>query len=221
MRKQIPSWIINAVGVGYRFVAGAFGVDLPHPWRAGLCGPFWGTVIGCTAGIPFVLLGWIIRLLFGKGRALAFTNTLGGACNAFSRTRTWWFLTGALKSILIGVPVAFLFGGILSGFGMLLLIGALVIAGPLAVIMILFVVLSAVDEKLYERSLKKAHTEKTQGPPRSIPFLNGLWNLVRWCAAVIFWIPKHALLVIWQVLVFAGSGIIALYRRACPIAEFP
>src|SRR3989344_7336700 len=69
MDKKIPGWIVGVVGALFRFVAGAFGAKVPHPWPTGFCWPFWVAIIGVTAGLPIVLLSWGIKLTFKHGKA--------------------------------------------------------------------------------------------------------------------------------------------------------
>ncbi|MBI2450184.1 MAG: hypothetical protein HYV47_01455 [Candidatus Nealsonbacteria bacterium] len=69
---RVPDWIVAVIGAVYRFVAGGFGATVPHPWPANFCGPFWVAFVGIVPGLPVVLLGWLIRLVFGQGRARRF-----------------------------------------------------------------------------------------------------------------------------------------------------
>ncbi len=67
---HVPNLVVGVTSMLYRFVMGAFGKSFPHPLRTNFCVPFWTTLFGVTVFLPFVLLGWLLRLLFGKDYCL-------------------------------------------------------------------------------------------------------------------------------------------------------
>lgn len=78
---KIPQPFINLIGTLYRFIAGAFGQDLPSPLEnRNFCPYFWAVFFGIfpiPIGLPVILLGWGIRLTLGKGRGRAIMNGIG------------------------------------------------------------------------------------------------------------------------------------------------
>lgn len=130
---------------------GAFGISLSRPYRTTLCGPFWAAVLGCTVGLPIVLFGWTIRLIFGKGRTKRMWDTVGG----WTRSPVGKFLEKIIWGILITVTIVLtsaVLAAVIYRYGWLNVgLGIMAIAGIIG--LILFLLLpgaSALDEKYRE-----------------------------------------------------------------------
>lgn len=215
MQKSVPGWIVAIIGAMYRFVAGAFGVSLPRPWRTALCGPFWAALLGCTVGLPIVLFAWTIRLIFGKGRA----GRMWGTLDDWAHSSIGKFL-GKVFAVLAIIAVIgyFIYTYGWQSFG-------LVILAIVVVVGIIFgLVLGALglDNKFKEWKLnrppKPQKEQKEKKGPN--PALAWLWASIKKVFVVLTWIPKMLLLGLWQALVFFGLMIFATYKKFCPIVEF-
>lgn len=67
--SHVPKFIVDAVYYAWKFVNGAFGKKVERPWRHTICGPFWVSLAMLTVGLPLTLVGWLVVLIFGKGKA--------------------------------------------------------------------------------------------------------------------------------------------------------
>ena len=84
MKGKIPFWGRWVTSILYRFVVGAFGVEKPHPYPTNFCPALWAVCVGMTIGLPVVLLGWLVRLTLGRGRAQRLGEACSSALNALS-----------------------------------------------------------------------------------------------------------------------------------------
>lgn len=208
MSKLIPDWIVAVIGAMYRFVVGAFGISLPHPLHITLCGPFWVAILGCTLGLPIVLFGWTVRLIFGKGRAERMWNVLDDWGHS-TTGKSLGDLLLALLLIATAGGLLFIIGVSVYKYGWLntVLVSILVVGGA-ALLVGLMMGASVLSSRLDIRPPK---------PPKE----KSLWRLLGKTFTVVTWLPRMIVIGIWQILAFFGLLIVAFYKKFCPIVEFP
>ena len=215
MQKSVPGWIVAVIGAMYRFVAGAFGVSLPRPWRTALCGPFWAALLGCTVGLPIVLFAWTIRLIFGKGRAGRIWGTLDDWANSS--------ISKFLIKVLAALAIISFIGLLIYTYGwvnvsliiLAIIVGICVIVGLLLGV---FWLGDKSEEWKLNRPPRPPKPQKEAKRPN--PVLVWLWTAIKNTFVVLTWIPKMILIGVWQVLVLFGFMIFATYKKFCPIVEF-
>ena len=198
----IPRWIVFLIGIMYRFVAGGFGISFPHPYRAKICLRFWLVALpGCTVALPLVLLGWIIRLTLGKGRAESFFERIGEI-----KVPRWLQL---VLFVLLIALVLLVLGLLVYNFGWWEVARYVII---LAVMIVIYVV---VVGGIMQFSFRLESRMRRQQLQEKMP--NAAFALVKKaCWGILF--PFR---VLWQILWFTGLILYSIYKKFCPVVEFP
>lgn len=242
---QVPKLVVGATSLLYRFVVGAFGKDVPHPYYANFCKPFWIAFFGVTVGLPVVLSGWLIRIIFGRGRAERF----GDAVEPFVRAVGDLFFGKIVIIVLAGVVVALVVActaaGILTiiGFNTALL-RALAMAAVFfwgaAALIVVFISLAALEDDDVAPTAKEFSARTARSvwnawflwPLRSVLavavwFFSSLWRL--FCglmdrAKAFGWLGT---IVASPILLSVISGYAVVmaahnfYKKHCPFVEMP
>lgn len=205
MDKKIPGWIVGVVGALFRFVAGAFGAKVPHPWPTGFCWPFWLVLIGVTVGLPIVLVAWVIRLTFKGKLARQITGIIVGAAYVgFIAFVLWtgfiWLLwrLGSWKILIITLSVI---AAIAVIWGLIKLIGRVRETDWY------FARLAVKWQREEERDRQRWAKIAAEGPEKKEPKKPGP---VKW-----FFVK------VWEVLRTLGLVVYAGYKKFCPRVEFP
>lgn len=190
----------------YRFVVGGFGVVLPHPYKTTLCGPFWLMLAGCTVGLPAVLFAWTIRLIFGRGRAAR----LGNAVESFFETsRGRAFGKILLIIVLAGLAISLIVDLIYKYGWFNVVLGFLAVVGVFALAVGVGIGARIMVEHLPYSPKKGSETRARK---------TSAWKIL---AKILLFVPKIIILAAWQILCFIGLIIVAMYKKFCPIVEFP
>ena len=198
----IPRWIVFLIGIMYRFVAGGFGISFPHPYRAKICLRFWLVALpGCTVALPLVLLGWIIRLTLGKGRAESFFERIGEI-----KVPRW--LQWVLFVLLIAL-VLLVLGLLVYNFGWWAVVGRiLAIIGTVVAYIAIVSVIMHFSHKMRMRERRRPLEEKRP---------NAFVAPVKKACRGVVW-PFR---IIWQIIWLPGFILYSIYKKFCPIVEFP
>ena len=200
---QVPRWIVLFIGAMYRFVVGGFGIDLPHPYTAKLCPRLWLVVLpGVTIALPLVLLGWVIRLTLGKGRAERFFIRVGSIEFPKWTKLVLYGLFVVSLFCLLGVLI-YLYGWWPVIWRLIVIIGVTI--AYLGSIVGFFVLVEQSSEKTKER--RRAREDAQEKKP----------SLFRKILRVALWPLK----MLGQVLWFVGFILYSIYKKFCPIVEFP
>lgn len=209
MNIAIPGWIVLVIGAMYRFVVGGFGVVLPRPYRTTMCVPFWISLIGCTMALPVVLLCWGVRLTLGRGRAERVLGPILGNSKLE--------IVGLCLAIICSVSaISYLIIIMVISYGWLGTIILLLVA-PVAVLVLLYGVLT-IAEKLETRRQEALASRKCEGKEKR---LAREFRAVRVFFSVLIFLPKILIVGLWQSMVFLGLMTSAIYKKFCPLVEFP
>lgn len=211
---KIPQSLVNLVGNLYRFIAGAFGQDLRRPMTVNFCPYFWAVFFTFVvpAGLPFVLLGWTLRLTLGKGRGAAVMNVLGNAVSALFKSAA-----GKWIGIIVLLSVLGLISWILFKNGKLIRFLITFGAGLGAIIgsTVLLAATLATAEKIQKRMRSKRMP--TLAIKRKLNKLLQIGRTIFWPIKVIaFFFLMIAVAVDWAIVQPLTKG----YKAACPLVTF-